>query len=127
MSSELIKIKEYTIPKFCMNIESISKEEFEIELSMALNIMIPKDTEKEECIVEVRIEYADKEKKPVVSALLRGRVDVDTSLEEDEKKDALKKDAAPVFYNVLRKFIGEMSEKTNIEFPNIPPIEDVSF
>lgn len=125
MPSEVVKIKDYIIPKFYVDIASSSKEEFEVTLNMEANIMIPRDTEDGDCIIEIKLEYIDEDKKTILSVVLRGSAEVESSLEDEEKKQILREIAVPVFYKELRKFLSEISEKTKLDFPNIPLIDEI--
>lgn len=126
MSCECVKIKKYIIPKFFVDAEAVSNSEFVMSINVTLNIMIPKDVENQECIVEILLDYEKQNQESVLSAMFRGYVDTDLSLTEQQKTDLIKQEAVPVFYEEFRKFIGDTMEKTNINLPNIPSVDEVA-
>lgn len=125
MLSETVKIKDYVIPQIYVNMVDYTEEEFDVILSIEVNMMIPKDSDDMNCIIEIKLEYTDDDKNEILSVVIRGIAEVDMSLEYNEKKEMLKKVAVPVLYKELRKFLGGMIETTKLSFPNIPPVEEI--
>lgn len=120
-------IREITIPKFSINVESLPSGEHRFSLKMNANIMIPRDATNNECIAEITISYETEDGNNLLSAIIRGNVaDVDISLEDEEKCSLIKTEALPTIYSRLRNFIGNVLESANIGLPNIPPVEDVT-
>lgn len=127
MSCENVKIKDYRITKLNMDFGSLSQGEHKLSLTISLNIMTPKDAQDKECIVVIEINFYSEDKTSILSAEIRGYTDVDASLSEEEKNSQIKANAVPVFYDILRNFISETTKKANVEFPNIPFVEEIDF
>ena len=108
-----------------MDFEILSEGENKLTLNISLDIMTPKDLQDTECVVAININFYSKDKISVLATTIRGYVDVDISLNEEEREREIKKYAAPIFYDILRNFISETIEKTNVDFPNIPPMKEI--
>lgn len=121
-----VKIVDYTIPKFCLNVESLMSGEHRFSLNINVNVMIPKDANEKECVAEITIRYSTDDDVAILSAIVRARVVVEGMSTDEEKCDAIKAEVVPVIYNRLRNFIGDTIEKTHIGLPNIPKVEDVN-
>lgn len=110
-----------------MDFEALAEGDHKLSLNISLNIMIPKDVEDRECVVVIKINFLSEDSTSVLSASIRGYVDVDTALSEEEKGRIIRANAVPSFYEILRNFVGDTTERANVDFPNIPPAGEVDF
>lgn len=123
----MCSIREYKIPKFNMNVESLQPGEHRFSLNMNANIMIPRDAVNNECIAEITISYNTEDNETIMFAVIRGNiVDAGIGLEDAERCSIIKAEVLPTLYTRLRNFIETMLEGTNVGLPNIPPVEQVS-
>lgn len=123
----MCNIREITIPKFSINVDSLPSGENRFSLDMNANIMIPRDVANNECIAEITISYDTEDGNNILSAVIRGNVmDVDSSLGETEKCSLIRAEALPTIYSRLRSFIGDVLERAHIDLPSIPPVENVT-
>lgn len=123
----MCKIKEITVPKFCLSVESLPSGKKKISLDINANIMIPRDKNSDECIAEISVKYETEEGDNILDVIIRGSVtDVDCNLGEEEKCNLIKEQILPTLYLKLRVFIELMLKTANIDLPNIPPVEKVN-
>lgn len=123
----MCSIREITIPKFSINVESLPSGEHRFSLDMNANIMIPRDVTNGECIAEISISYDAEDGNNILSAVIRGNINgVDNRLGDTEKCSLIRTEAFPIIYSRLRNFIGNVLEGANINLPNIPSVENVT-
>ena len=123
----MCSIREYKIPKFTINIESLQPGEHLFSLEMNANIMIPRDGVNNDCIAEITINYNAENNEPIMVAVIRGNIaDAGVGLEDAERCNIIKAEIFPILYTRLRNFIETMLEESNVGLPNIPPVEQVS-
>lgn len=123
----MCKIKEITVPKFCLSVESLPSGKNKFSLDMNANIMIPKDKNSDECVAEISVNYETENGDSILTVIIRGSVtDVDCNLGEEEKCNLIRKKFLPALYLKLRGFIELMLKNANIDLPNIPPAEKVN-
>jgi hypothetical protein len=123
----MCKIKEITVPKFCLSVESLPSGKKKFSLDINANIMIPRDKNSDKCIAEISVKYETEEGDNILDVIIRGSVtDVDCNLGEEEKCNLIKEQILPTLYLKLRVFIELMLKTANIDLPNIPPVEKVN-
>lgn len=123
----MCKIKEITVPKFCLSVEFLPSGKKKFSLDINANIMIPRDKNSDECIAEISVKYETEEGDNILDVIIRGSVtDVDCNLGEEEKCNLIKEQILPTLYLKLRVFIELMLKTANIDLPNIPPVEKVN-
>lgn len=123
----MCKIKEITVPKFCLSVESLPSGKNKFSLDMNANIMIPKDKNSDECIAEISVNYETENGDSILAVIIRGSVtNVDCNLGEEEKCNLIRTEILPTLYLKLRGFIELMLKNANIDLPNIPSVEKVT-
>lgn len=119
----MFQLKTYTIPKLNSNFDLLQDGNNELQTTISICIMIPKDKENKENVIEIEAVYKNSNNEELLDSLIRGTFvwTGNIEVEKDQIKSVLKDEAVPVLYSKLRNFLQEYFNMIHIDFVNIKP------
>lgn len=124
------KLIEYKINSINMDMDNLQNGENNLRLTTSFKILIPKDIKKEKYIVGIKSSFKNEKGKNILTVDIQGISeliinDSNEDIDNDTKNELVKKHVVPELYEILRKYIDDILEKSHVEFTGIPPFDTV--